>query len=191
MLCLFSWYLPCMHQQGPTKDLHQMACTGLELAASTALPAQASSPSSLQPSNADLAAENAALQEALVNLRSDFERVCKDVEAIKQRLFMSDAPLFGSGPPPASGLDVNGGPPLANGLHTSHKPAELPQTSSHASKPRLQPHFGGNGLQFGVLGGHDEEGIVVVGGHDGKWLSTCSTYFPGTANPGVQGCFSS
>ena len=133
---------------------------------------------------AGLVAENAALQQQLSNLRSDFDLLRQDLEAVKQRLFMNEPTAFGSMP------SINGGllhdlPLRENGHHTSPQapPPANPQSSFHGASraaPQVQHRFGAFGLPF-ESGHPSSEGMVVIGGHDGEWLSSCHTFTPGEA----------
>ena len=132
-----------------------------------------------QPEIAKLAVANIALQRQLTALQGKYETLHQDLEAVKQRLAAMEPPTFGSMPMSAhDGLSTSL-PLLGNG----HAAAPL-LSFNPQGLPGEQHQFGAFASPFPAQVRHaSDEGLVIVGGHNGDWLSTCCTYFPGLPSP--------
>ena len=133
-----------------------------------------------------LASENAELRQQLTHLRFDFNTMKQDLESLKIQVYAnSQSPAFGT-LASVNGALTNG--LLENGFAISNpqRPASSPQPlmdhrlgpETVLSQPR-QHQFGAFSVLNAAPKREMKEGFVIIGGHDGSWLSSCCTYIPG------------
>ena len=141
-----------------------------------------------------LAAENADLRQQLASLRLDFNILRQDVETIRHQVFLPDGPSFGSLPSINGALNGGFTASSMSMMDNGHTALSLPIASSQSSQQQQQPtieqqhHFGAFPVQP-VEMRPPKEGMVLIGGHDGKWLTSCSTFTPGDpTSPACMPC---